>query len=38
MLRTGTILHTQRAPGLLTSIDGIWVAAPLFWLTLRFIG
>ena len=38
MLRTGAIIHTQRAPGLLTPIDGIWVAAPLFWLTLRFIG
>ena len=38
MLRSGAIVHTRRAPGLLTPIDGMWVAAPLFWLTLHLIG
>jgi MoaD family protein len=34
MLRTGSVLHTERAPGLLTPLDGLLLAAPLFWFTL----
>lgn len=38
LLRRGQVLHTQRAPGVLTSFDGVIVAAPLFWLTLWVFG
>lgn len=38
MLRTGSVLHTQRAPGLLTPLDGLLLAAPLFWFTLWVFG
>ena len=31
MTRTGAVLHTARAPGLLTSFDGPIIAAGLFW-------
>jgi sulfur-carrier protein len=32
MLRTGTVTHTEDAPGSLSMFDGAVVAAPLFWL------
>lgn len=38
LLRRGQVLHTQRAPGILTAFDGVVVAAPLFWLTLWVFG
>ena len=38
LLRTGSVIHTMRAPGMLTIFDGALVAAPLFWLTLRIFG
>jgi MoaD family protein len=38
LLRRGQVLHTQRAPGILTSFDGVIVAAPIFWLTLWVFG
>lgn len=34
LLRSGTVMHTVRAPGVLTMFDGAVVAAPLFWLAL----
>ncbi|MDJ0791230.1 MAG: MoaD/ThiS family protein [Acidimicrobiia bacterium] len=38
MLRTGTVTHTQDAPGSLALFDGAIIAAPLFWLTLWVFG
>jgi len=38
MVRTGTVVHTIRAPGRLTIVDGLVVAAPLFWLALWLFG
>ena len=38
MLRTGSVAHTQDAPGSLVLFDGVMVAAPLFWLTLWVFG
>ena len=38
MLRTGSVLHTERAPGMLTPLDGLLLAAPLFWFTLWVFG
>jgi molybdopterin converting factor small subunit len=38
MLRTGSVIHTERAPGLLTPLDGFLLAAPLFWFTLWVFG
>lgn len=32
MLRTGTVTHTEDAPGSLSMFDGAIVAAPLFWI------
>jgi sulfur-carrier protein len=32
MLRTGTVTHTEDAPGSLSMFDGAVIAAPLFWL------
>jgi molybdopterin converting factor small subunit len=32
VIRTGTVVHTERAPGLLTMFDGPLVAAGLFWI------
>ena len=34
LMRAGTIVHTVRAPGHLSPIDGVFVAAPLFWMAL----
>jgi hypothetical protein len=34
MIRTGTVTHTEDAPGALSMFDGAIVAAPLFWLVL----
>jgi MoaD family protein len=34
LMRAGTIVHTVRAPGHLSPIDGVLVAAPLFWMAL----
>jgi hypothetical protein len=33
-MRVGTIIHTTRAPGLLSPLDGLLFAAPLFWMAL----
>ena len=38
MLRTGTVIHTEDAPGSLAMFDGAVMAAPLFWLALWLIG
>lgn len=32
LLRTGVVLHIDAAPGALAAVDGLFVAAPLFWL------
>ena len=34
LMRVGTIIHTTRAPGLLSPLDGLLFAAPLFWMAL----
>lgn len=38
LIRTGSIVHTNRAPGHLSPIDGLYVAAPLFWIALIILG
>ncbi len=38
MVRTGAIMHTVRLPGQLSPLDGLWLAAPLFWLALVALG
>ncbi|MGB5166796.1 MAG: MoaD/ThiS family protein [Acidimicrobiia bacterium] len=38
MVRTGSIVHTVRLPGQLSPLDGLWLAAPLFWLALVALG
>ncbi|MEN8112861.1 MAG: MoaD/ThiS family protein [Actinomycetota bacterium] len=38
MVRSGAIVHTTRSPGQLSLLDGLWVAAPLFWLVLALLG
>jgi sulfur-carrier protein len=38
LMRTGSIVHTDRAPGHLSPIDGLFVAAPLFWIALIILG
>lgn len=38
MLRTGTVTHTENAPGSLAMFDGAIIAAPLFWLALWVFG
>ncbi len=38
LARTGVVMHTTRAPGLLTMFDGPIVAAGLFWLVVAVLG
>jgi molybdopterin converting factor small subunit len=38
MLRTGTVTHTEDAPGSLAMFDGAVIAAPLFWLVIWVFG
>lgn len=38
MLRTGSVVHTEHAPGSLALFDGAIVAAPLFWLVIWVFG
>ncbi len=38
MLRTGTVTHTENAPGSLAMFDGAIIAAPLFWLAIWVFG
>lgn len=38
MVRIGSIAHTVRLPGQLSPLDGLWLAAPLFWLALVALG
>lgn len=38
MLRTGSVIHTERAPGLLTIFDGAYPAAALYWVSLTLFG
>lgn len=38
MVRSGAIVHTVRSPGQLSTLDGLWVAAPLFWIVLALLG
>jgi MoaD family protein len=38
MLRTGSVTHTENAPGTLALFDGAIVAAPFFWLALWLFG
>ena len=38
MLRTGTVTHTEDAPGSLAMFDGAILAAPLFWLAIWLFG
>lgn len=37
-LRTGSIIHTENAPGALAMFDGAVLAAPLFWMAVWFFG
>ncbi|MEZ5174781.1 MAG: MoaD/ThiS family protein [Acidimicrobiia bacterium] len=37
-LRTGSIVHTEDAPGALTLFDGAVLASPLFWMAIWFFG
>jgi len=37
LLRAGTVVHTVRAPGHLSPIDGVFMAAPLFWMAFVLI-
>jgi MoaD family protein len=37
-LRTGSIVHTENAPGALALFDGVVLAAPLFWIAIWFFG
>lgn len=37
-VRTGSITHTENAPGALAMFDGAVVAAPLFWMAVWFFG
>jgi MoaD family protein len=37
-LRTGSISHTENAPGALAMFDGAVLAAPLFWMAVWFFG
>jgi molybdopterin converting factor small subunit len=38
MVRSGMIVHTTRSPGQLSALDGLWIAAPVFWLVLALLG
>lgn len=38
MLRTGSVVHTEHAPGSLALLDGAITAAPLFWLVVWVFG
>ena len=38
MLRTGSIVHTESAPGALAMFDGAIIASPLFWMAIWFFG
>ncbi len=38
MLRTGTVTHTEDAPGSLAMFDGAILAAPLFWMVIWLFG
>ncbi len=38
MLRTGSIVHTENAPGHLTLYDGAVLASPLVWMAVWFFG
>ncbi len=38
MLRTGSVHHTEDAPGALSMFDGAVLAAPLFWLAIWLFG
>lgn len=37
LIRAGTVVHTQRAPGHLSPIDGVFLAAPLFWMSVLLL-
>jgi MoaD family protein len=37
LVRAGTVVHTVRAPGHLSPIDGVFLAAPLFWMAFVLI-
>ncbi|KAA3636973.1 MAG: MoaD/ThiS family protein [Armatimonadetes bacterium] len=37
-LRTGSIVHTENAPGALAMFDGAVLASPLFWMAVWFFG
>ncbi|GMQ86211.1 MAG: hypothetical protein BMS9Abin07_1784 [Acidimicrobiia bacterium] len=37
LIRTGTVVHTERAPGLLSPIDGVFLSAPLFWMSVLLL-
>lgn len=38
MLRTGSVAHTENAPGSLAMFDGAILAAPLFWIAIWVFG
>ncbi len=38
MLRTGSVIHTENAPGMLSLFDGAVLATPFFWLALWLFG
>jgi len=37
LIRAGVVVHTVRAPGHLSPIDGVFMAAPLFWMAFVLI-
>ena len=38
LVRAGSVLHTEQAPGLLASFDGVYLAAGLFWVVFLLFG
>ncbi|MBT8211955.1 MAG: MoaD/ThiS family protein [Acidimicrobiia bacterium] len=38
LVRAGSVLHTEQAPGLLSSFDGVYLAAGLFWVVFLLFG
>jgi len=38
LLRTGSVVHTARAPGLLTMFDGVALGAAAYWAALWLFG
>jgi len=37
LIRAGAVVHTERAPGRLSPIDGVFLSAPLFWMSVLLL-